>query len=207
MSILNAFVTPDVALLGVDTEAGLPDGELQQVCKLIVNPPLSAIAGFRGLDLMQMAAAPVFTGWKGTFDHLAEYVPDLMRLCEEHCVKNHGQVREQLMSDFVLTGFSESAGRMVLHAYQSTSHTKPIAWHRDIPQFYAPYWGEAHLKSLGIRADRKGMEILAKEQCRRAREDGPMDFACGGRFFIAEVRQHSISIEKAFDFPPRQYQD
>lgn len=141
MSILNAFVTPDAALLGVDTEAGLPDGELQQVCKLIVNPPLSAIAGFRGLDLMQMAAAPVFTGWKGTFDHLAEYVPDLMRLCEEHCVKNHGQVREQLMSDFVLTGFSESAGRMVLHAYQRTSHTKPIAWHRDIPQFYAPYWG------------------------------------------------------------------
>lgn len=203
MSILNAFVTPELALIGVDSEAMLPNGDLQQVCKIVVNPVLSAVVGFRGLDLMQMAAAPVFSGWKGTFDALAEYVPELIRLCEEHCINAHGQPKEQLITNVVLAGFSESIGAMALHAYQRTKHTQPIEHHRSIPQFYAPYWGDDHLKSLGICADRKGMETLAREQCRKAREERPTDFACGGRFFIAEARRNSIRIEQAFEFPPR----
>ena len=79
MSILNVFVTPDCALMGVDTDATMPDGTTYQVSKMVVVPHLSTVVGFRGLDLMQMAACPVIVGFKGKFDALVDSMSEIIR--------------------------------------------------------------------------------------------------------------------------------
>ena len=57
MSILNAFVTPELALLGVDTDALTPDGTTYQVCKLITLPQLRR----GGYDPITPRSLPSFT--------------------------------------------------------------------------------------------------------------------------------------------------
>lgn len=202
MTILNAFVTSDLALLGVDTDAMMPDGTTYQVCKLITLPQLGAVVAMRGLDLMMMAASPVFVGFKGTFDELVKLMPEIIEASEKYCLENHEVADKVLGSNFVLVGYSESAERMIGHAFERKTEGGEIQVLNDFPQFFAPFWSREDLPA-GIRADKDGMIALAKSQCQLARERGPDDFPAGGRFFIAEVRRHSILIEQAFEFPPR----
>ncbi|MCY1309024.1 hypothetical protein D9M70_590790 [compost metagenome] len=130
-------------------------------------------------------------------------MPDLIRASVSYCREQHHSPEAMLTLNFVMVGYSESAGRMMGHAFQRMAGSDDVQSARDFPQSLAPFWAREDLPS-GIRADRQGMIALAKHQCRLARERGPSDFPAGGDFFIAEVRRNSISIQKAFEFPARQ---
>ncbi|MFY1021679.1 hypothetical protein [Ectopseudomonas khazarica] len=202
MSILNAFVTPDLALIGVDTEARLPDGATYQVCKLVTVPHLGAAAGFRGLDVLQMFAASAIISFKGDFDALAETMPGLLTEAERFCRDQFGASGDALAFNVVLVGYSESAGCMVGHAFDRTADSEEIKIASGLPNFIAPDVEADQLRSLHIVADKPGMSILARHQCQLIRDHDP-GMAAGGRFFIAEVRRNSIHVEQAFEFPPR----
>ena len=202
MSILNAFVTPELALLGVDTEVRFPDGTMGEACKLITLPHLSVAIGFRGLDALFMAAIPVIVGFKGSFDALVEIIPGLIDESVKFCRDQWSTPDEMLLVNFVIVGYSESAGRMTGHLFERDLSGQIKSGH-DFPQSYAPFWNAEDLKSLGIKADRDGMGVLAQNQCKWMRERGPVDNVAGGRFFIAEVRRNSVKIEQAFKFPGR----
>jgi hypothetical protein len=202
VSILNAFVTPDLALIGVDTEAMLSDGATQQVCKLVIAPHLGAAVGFRGIDVLQATMSPAIIGFKGTFDALAEAMPGNLALAERYCREQFGATGDALKFNVVLVGYSESAGRMVAHAFDKSSEADDIKVSHDFPQYFAPAVPSDELRALGIVADKQGMEILARHQCQMIRNEAPT-FPAGGRFFIAEVRRRSIHIEQALEFSPR----
>lgn len=202
MSILNAFVTPDLALIGVDTEAMLPDGTTQQVCKLVTVPHLGVAAGFRGLDYLQMFATPAIVCFKGSFDALAETMPSMLAEAERFCRDQFGASGDTLAFDVVLVGYSEGAGQMVAHAFCRRPDCEEIKAYHDFPQFFGPDVDADQLRSLRIVADKPGMEILARHQCQLIRDQEP-GMPAGGRYFIAEVRRHSIHIEQVLEFPPR----
>lgn len=202
MSILNAFVTPDLALIGVDTEAKLPDGTTLQACKLVTVPHLGAAAGFRGLDVLQMFAASAIIGFKGDFDALAETMPGLLTEAERFCRDQFGASGDALVFNVVLVGYSESAGRMVGHVFDRRADCQEIKAASGFQNFIAPDVAADQLGSLHIAADKPGMAILASHQCQLIRDKEP-NMPAGGRFFIAEVRRHSIHIEQAMEFPPR----
>jgi hypothetical protein len=202
MSILNAFVVPEVALLGVDSEAFLPDGTIEAVCKLIALPHISAALGFRGVCGVFWASSPAFVGFMGSFDELAEAVPEIIKASVIYCRQHYQTSENVLETNFTLVGYSFAAGRMVGHAYVRKAGSDDIEVTRDFPQAIAPYWSREDFPS-SIRADKPGMIAIAQHQCRLARERGPADFPAGDRFFIAEVRRHSILIEQAFEFSQR----
>lgn len=202
MTILNAFVTPDLALIGADTDEMMPDGTIFQGCKLITLPQLGAVIGFRGIDLVMMACSPFFVGFKGTFDAMVEAMPQLIEASIEYCRDHPNHPDTVPAADFVLVGYSESAERMIGHAFSRRPDSEEIQVTNDFPQFFAPLWTREDLPE-GIRADKPGMIAVAQSQCQLARERGPDGFPAGGRYFIAEVRRHSILIEQAFEFPPR----
>lgn len=202
MSILNAFVYDDHALVGVDTEAMLADGSTQQVCKLIVAPQLSAVAGFRGLDYLQMVIAPAITGFKGTFDQMAEHMPANLEHAIKHCQEQFGAEGDSLVFDVVLVGWSESAQKMTGHAFIRKAGSDEIEAFHGHPTYIAPLVDMDEARRMGISGDRAGMATLALHQCQLIRREAP-ESSGGGRFFIAEARRNSISINQAFEFPPR----
>ncbi len=74
MSILNIFMSPDVAFIGTDTDGVLADGSVVEGCKSITLPHLSAFVGFRGYSVTLMSLAAQIVGFMGNFDDLADHL-------------------------------------------------------------------------------------------------------------------------------------
>lgn len=205
MSILNAFVLPDVALFGVDTEVTMPDGSTEERGKMIPIPHLSAVVGFRGAEPVIFSAMPSILTYRGDFDDLAANMPRIFAeaLCASRLYAvNLGRNREWAEhADIVLVGYSPKHGRMMGHAYKNTPDVSEIQHYPDFPQAIAPEMTREEIQRLKIVADKAGMMKLAVDQCRITRERGPAGTPAGGRFFIAEIRKGSITIEQACELP------
>jgi hypothetical protein len=199
MSILNAFVTPEVGLIGVDTEAVYPDGSILEFGKMMSVHAAGAVIAFRGTSFVLQAAAGIAC-FGGTVEELAKGIPDLLKRSVDFC-RQHQAPEESLDLEMAMVGYSQAEGCVVGYLFTRKAGSEAIREDRIHSRFISPFWGHEDLPQ-GIDVDRPGMIALARHQGRLARERKP-DFAAGGRFFIAEVRQHGISIEKAFDFPPR----
>lgn len=203
MSILNAFVTPDLALLGFDTEGTLPDGSRVEACKALFLPHLNAAVGFRGAADLFAIAAPSLIAYTGSFDRLSGFVPEVIRGSLAVLRSNPAALYPDEPFNFVLVGFSPSLGRMTLVVFEPDPATGDIRETRDAPQAIGPGFGAEAIASLGIRADRDGMRALALDQCRRVRETDQR-WPAGGRLFFAEIRVGSTVIEEILQFPPRE---
>ncbi|MBT8766868.1 hypothetical protein [Metapseudomonas boanensis] len=200
MSILNVFVTPEAGLIGVDTESTLPDGTIQEFGKMIVAPAAGAVVAFRGTDYVVMAASNSIVCFGGSLEAMAEALPDHLRRSVDFCREHYQAPEEALGLELALVGYSQVEGCVVGHLFRRAIGSEEIQVDRIPIRYRAPFWDDL---PNDIPADRPGMMTLAQHQSRLARERMP-ELAAGGRFLIAEVRRDSITIEKAFDFPPRQ---
>lgn len=203
MSIVNAFIRHDVALVGVDTGGLNPDGSSIEASKIIFLPHLSAVIAFRGVMVTMMSAAPAILGFDGNFDQLAECMPEIMAKSMD-VAKQHIDIDSWGGTNFVLVGYSPSAGRMVGHVFDKRTGEQEITVLNDEKCAIGPFWGIDDIKALNLNGDKASMVKLAHDQFRLLgeREEGWRQ-AGGGRFLIAEVRQGSINIEEAFRFPSR----
>lgn len=201
MSIVNAFIRPDVAIVGVDTDGLLPDGTMVSGLKMILLPHMSAAIAFRGMDLtFHCSTVPIYA-FHGDFDGLAEQMETIVQQSVMLASQNAHQCGrtpdDAALANFVLVGYSAKAGRMVGHVFMSAPGDQGVQISRDVPQAISPFWGQEDIARLKIVADKDGMKALALDQCRLVRERGPKDFPAGGRFLIAEIRKGSISVEDA----------
>lgn len=204
MSILNVFVTPEAGLIGVDTEATMPDGSVFEFGKMIAVPAAGAVVAFRGKGIVLMAAAPSIFCHAGSLEQMAEGMPGLINQAIDYCRKHYQAPEEYFSLELVVVGYSEVQGRVVGHLFRREAGSEEIRVDLIHSAFRAPFWSEEDMPP-GLAADRAGMMATARQQGRLARERAP-EFAAGGRFLIAEVRRGNIHIEKAFDFPPRDTQ-
>lgn len=207
MSIANAFITPDVAIVGFDTEGALPDGSRAHGAKIIVLPHLDAVVAFRGLELTLTCTTPLIHDVRAGFDELADAMPDIIAkgitVAKQYAGVGGRTEADAEQANFVLVGYSPGAGRVVGHAFVSSPGVEEIAVSKNIPDAIAPSWSREDVTRLNIKADRAGMLALMMDQCRLVRERGPAECTAGGRLFIAEVRKGSIHIEGVGHFPPR----
>ncbi|WP_068826748.1 hypothetical protein [Pseudomonas sp. BMS12] len=202
MSILNVFITPESGLVGVDTEAvGLRDSVIFESCKLVAAPLTNSVIAFRGTDYLLKALMANIVCFGGTLEEMLEGIPELLKASADYCRKHFQAEEEALGLEMVIVGYSQAEGCVVGHLYRRAVGSEDIQVDRIPYRYRSPFWSAEDFPS-GLTDDRAGMEMLARHQSRLARERKP-DFAAGGRFLIAEVRQHIVSIEKAFDFPSR----
>ncbi len=202
MSILNAFVEPDLGLVGVDTESVHPDGTIAEASKMMVLHHISAVIAFRGTDYVVASAGAALIGFTGSLEQLVEMLPAHLKASVDYCRKHYQAQEENLGLDFALVGYSETEGQVVGYLFRREIGGEEIRSDRIHTRYLSPHqpsWGP-FLEA--IPADRPGMIALAQHQSRLSREYKP-NLAAGGRFFIAEVRRDSIKISKAFKFPPR----
>jgi len=207
MSIVNAFVMRDVALIGVDTESRFPDGSCAEASKVLFLPHLSAAVAFRGVDFTQAVATAQTQSFVGGFDELAEAMPEIVKqsvaVARDKALQFGVKVEYAETANVVLVGFSRAGKRMMGHVFATAPGSPDVEVNHDFPQSISPFWSQDDITRLNIRTDKAGMQALALDQCRLARERGPADFAAGGRLFISEIRQGSITTEEVCHFPPR----
>lgn len=202
MSILNVFVTPEVGLVGVDTESTRPDGLIQEFGKMITAPAAGAVVACRGTDYVLMAASPSIVCFAGSLEEMVEGLPGLLKRAVDYCREHFQAPEENLALELALVGYSQAEGGVVGHLFRRAIGSEEIQVDRIHTRFRSPHQPAWEPLLEGIPADRRGMIALARHQSRLSRELIP-EAAAGGRFYIAEVRQDSITIDKAFDFPSR----
>lgn len=202
MSICNVFIEPDLGLVGVDTEAVKPGGPIVEFSKMMVLHHISAVIAFRGTDYVLASASPSLIGFYGSLETLVEGLPGLLRASVDYCREHYQAQEENLGLDLAVVGYSEAEGQIVGYLFRREIGSEDIHIGRIHTRYRSPHQPSWEPLLEGIPADRPGMISLAQHQSRLSRELIP-DAAAGGRFFIAEVRRNSISIEQAFEFPPR----
>lgn len=168
MSIVNAFVMRDVALIGVDTESRFPDGSTGEACKVLFLHHLSAAVAFRGIDVVLAVATAHIQSFAGGFDELAEAMPEIIKqsvaLARDKAVNLFGVKAEYAeTSNFVLVGFSHAGNRMMGHAFVTGPSSPDVEVNRDFPQAISPFWSQDDITRLNIRTDKAGMRALAQQ--------------------------------------------
>lgn len=207
MSILNVFITPELALISVDTDTKLPDGSIKECSKLLLLPHIHAAVGFRGAHLMHAIANAEIMSFFGSFDGLAEAMPQIVTHSLGVARENAGALGinpEDIENfEFALVGFSQKEGRMVGHAFANSPNSPDIEVTHDFPEMAAPSLPPEDLARLGIRrADKAGMRALALDQCRFIRAQARSDFHVGGHLFVTEISRGRIVTEQDCQFPP-----
>lgn len=201
MSILNVFITPNLGLVGVDTEAIPKNGPIFEIGKLVVAPLANSVVGFRGTDYVLAVMTAHIVGFGGTHEQMVENFPDVIKQSVDCCRKSFDASEEALKLDIALVGYSQKEGCISGYLFTREVGSDEINVNRIRTSYMSPLWSEEDIP-VGIHLDRKGMVATAQQQSRLARERAP-EFASGGRFYIAELRKDSMTIEKAFEFPKR----
>lgn len=205
MSIVNAFVHRDHVLLAVDTHARLPDGSSDDRLKMLLLPHIDSAVAFRGMDVALMAGAAHVTRFSGGFDELANDMPEIVAnavmVAGQHAPAAGRTVSDAGLANFVLTGYSRREQRMMVHVFETSPGSTEVKVSRDVPDVISPFWTREDLVRLNLTPDKAGMRALAIDQCRVVRERGPADFPAGGQLLIAEIRQGSVTVERALQLP------
>ena len=202
MSILNVFISPEEGLIGVDSEATFPDGYIGELGKLIVAPAANAVIAFRGNSHVLDMASPSIYCFGGEVEQMAEGMPRLIKAAIDLARKNYQVQEHDLLLNLVIVGYSQAERKVIGFVFKRDVGNEDIRVDRIQHCFMAPYWGAEYVPQ-GLPENREGLCMLARSQSSMAREQEP-GFAAGGRYFIATIKQQSISIEQAFEFPPRQ---
>lgn len=196
MSLINALNMGDHALISADSEAVFSDGSRGQVSKLLTIPHLNAVIAVRGsLAFLQKAHAEFCT--MPTFDQMAERAELVM----SYALAQQGST-EQLDkythgAEMVLAGYSQKAGRVVIHLIRCEGIGKDTEAHLDIANAILP--GNLGISLEGITASREGLIDLTSRQVKAIREHAP-DAAAGGNLIVAEVHQGRVAVETVAAF-------
>ncbi len=185
MTILNVWIGPDTALVGVDS-AGLDRGGTlrDDVSKMFFLPAVGCVLAARGDTYIVNQLHTLLNG-KGDYDAVAAALPGK--------VKNLVRWAFFLQSpnqEVVLVGYSVKLQRMACTSVYLTK--KPRAMVVEDRREYAGPWDDC-LESLPKADNPQAMFNLAQAQLQLLREKMPGG-AAGGRFVIAELNKAGMQI-------------
>lgn len=193
MSLLNAWITPQEAIVAVDTDGIGPDGQRMPSSKLMYVPHANAVLAVRGqyaaLKLVFLQALNL-----ETFDDLADALPDLAQASE---MAMPGSVLVEGVAagnEFVAVGWSDRLQRMV---------GRQCVRRGDMPEYTAVEidrhispWGEW---ASGITPVPQAVGDIARAQVAWMERTFP-NAACGGNLLVASLGRDSLMIRRVEDF-------
>jgi hypothetical protein len=195
---LNAWVEPERALVGVDTEvAMLGVKALGSVNKLFILIHLNAVLAFRGNLRFAAVLLAHCQNPCSNFDELLDRMPAFVRIAFRQMTRSLSLIERIRVGksldeqSVVLVGCSARAGRMIGRAYEQESRETGFVVEDLNPYYNAPW--DVSLPQFPDLKTPQGMGVLARAQTRLLREKAP-DVATGGRFIVAEIRRDSMTI-------------
>ena len=196
MSVLNIWIEPDHALIGVDTQAADVSGKVGHVGKLVPLVHLGAVMAFRGAVIFGVS---VFSGVNiagAKFDELIDGMPLLLpgmlnetrRLVAATGAESLDRLDRQ---EIALVGWSDRAKRIVGRVWtQQDPRAGFVA--AEISPYDIAVW-DPSFKQLEDPRTPEAMVRLIQAQCRLLHRVEPELYA-GGRAVIARVSKDQTRI-------------
>jgi hypothetical protein len=205
MSILNVWISPERALIGVDTKAvysrAKPGNVLHEYSKMIPLVHASAVLANRGHTAFLSAVFAQCHSHPSEFDSLEGLMPSILDYALNILVTHNrdANINDDSVyggQELALVGWSPMRRRMVGSSYVKEAG-KPGFVRKEInPWIIAPW--ESSLGSPTIPKTPAAMLDLAKTQMRyvRSRKDlAALGF--GGKYIVADLTRDSLSITKS----------
>lgn len=201
MTILNAWVEPERALIGLDTQYAAQGGSAQHISKLMPLVHMSAALGCSGSAFFMQTLFMLCQVSGSEFDELVDALPQLLKYSSERIT----EVAERLGvaatmpldgQSVVIVGWSARAGRMIGRNFEQESRAEAFIA-EDLNPYYNAPWDQS-LARLPESKTPGDMAQLARAQTALLREKAP-DAQSGGRFIVAELRRDGMTIAKVCD--------
>jgi hypothetical protein len=208
MTILNAWVGEDKALVGVDTEMLGPDGARHSVSKLLPLPHMNAVVACRGPNLMLSMAMTLCHASTADFDVIAAAMPGILHVAHGMMLKAvnespvlwSGDPRQLDGVTIVFVGWSPSRRRMVGFEYEQETPAVGFVAGELSPLHSAPW--DPTLPQDPDLSTRQGMAEYAKLQTDLLHRETP-GASAGGRFIVAELSRFAMVMGTQCYLPKR----
>lgn len=167
MSILNAWIESERAVIAVDTEAALPSGTAGVMSKLVTLPHIGAALAIRGNAFFFTRAFSLCHLFGGDFDWLDAN----MQAAVQCAFAEYLQTAEQLQMDtyanrdeqeLVLVGWSEKRGRLWGRSFIQRDRARGFV-EADIDEYHLSPW-DVSFEPIGMPRDSGKMLELASAQ-------------------------------------------
>ena len=189
MSLLNAWIAPDAAVIAVDTVGMAADGYPLHASKLVVVPHLGAVIALRG-QLAWLAWLSVRANSAGfaTFDDLLDAMPGALGEAEA-VIGHHLNVLGGSAPghEIIVAGWSDRQGRMIGRQFVKRGDMT-ASIERDVDHHVSPW----HASMDGLPLDPGGLEQLARGQVIFMRGLGAH---CGGRLTVARLSREGLNLQ------------
>jgi hypothetical protein len=187
MSLLNAWIAPDAAVIAVDTVGMAADGSPLHASKLVVVPHLGAAIALRGqLALLTWLAVRANSAGFATFDDLLDAMPGMLA---EAAIGDHLNVLAGSMEghELLVAGWSDRQGRMIGRQYVKRGDMT-ASIERDVDHHISPW----HPSMDGLPLDPGGLEQLGRGQVIFMRGLGAH---CGGKLTITRLTRGAMTLQ------------
>lgn len=189
MSLLNAWIAPDAAVIAVDTVGMAADGSPLHASKLVVVPHLNAVIGIRGqLALLTWLAVRANSAGFATFDDLLDAMPGMLA---EAAIGDHLNVLGGSVPGYevLVAGWSARQGRIVGRQFIRRDDMPDTSIVRDVDRHISPW----HASMEGLPIEPGGLEQLARGQALFMRT--AFDAHCGGKLTIARLTRDGLTLQ------------
>lgn len=195
MSLLNAWILPDEAIIAVDTDGVDDEGIRMPTSKLLLVPHLNAVLALRGqLALLSFLLVRSISSALDSFDALCDAMPAMLG-------EAAGAIPGELVVaspidgfELVAAGWSARRSRMAARLFVKRGDM-PDMLERDVDRFVSP-WNEA---MQGVTVAPQALDKIARAQVRWMRETFP-GAACGGRLIVCRLTRRSATLEHGYEF-------
>lgn len=199
MSLVNISLTPQRALIAVDTETGNPNGEFGEGSKMTLLPHCNIVLAVRGTTVLM---GTVFSGavmaWPSDFETIEKNMPAVMTQTIDYMRANAAQLfpnteidqddhRNVADQNVMMVGYSPSRGRMAAVAFSTSRSSAEVAsYELEAIDANAAPWSEDWEEDMFDPNTPELMLSLAKFQRKRCKSilaDTPI----GGRLMLCEL--------------------
>lgn len=196
MSIIAVFMNREFALVGVDTAAPTPSGDIADISKLVPLVHMNAVIAYRGCAMFLEMLFAACHAQGGTADTLIERLPQILAETSGafvHQARQMGFSDPALLEvhDVVFVGWSDLTSCMVCHAYHQECLADGFA-DQKIESWFAAPWDSSRLQMPATRNLDDLIEV-ANAQVRLIRTEAPGATA-GGRLITALIVKDRMSI-------------
>lgn len=189
MSLLNAWVMQDQAVIAVDTDGISQAGEHRPMSKVLAVPHLPAALAFRGQSALSASVLQRCIGGFGTFDELHVALPGILDdedrlLLETQKVAVGGETGNEVFA----AGWSHARGRMV--GYSFAKRGDMLCFSALESQGCISPWDEGSMANIPKTAD--AVKRLARAQVRWMR--GQIGLG-GGTLIVCRLRKDAVTMD------------
>ena len=190
MSLLNAWIAPDAAIVVTDSIGMAADGSPLHASKLVVVPHLNAVIAARGqLALLTWLSVRANSAGFGALDDLLDAMPGMLAEAGAAIGDNLNVLAGSAPGyEIIVAGWSDRQGRMIGRQFVKRGDmTASIV--RDVDRHISPW----HASMEGLPIEPGGLEQLARGQALFMRT--AFDAHCGGKLTIARLTRGELNLQ------------